>query len=113
MQNPEICLIPVCPEQLGGLPTPREPSERHGDKIIQRTGTNVTEAFEKGAEETLRIAEIYGCECAILKERSPSCGFGQIYDGTFSNTLTEGMGKTAEKLAQAGLRILSENAIVL
>ena len=109
MEDPEICLIPVCPEQLGGLPTPRDPSECRGDKVLQCTGTDVTNAFEKGAEEALRIAEFYGCKTAILKERSPSCGFGQIYDGNFSRTLTNGMGKTAAMLAGKGFEIFTEN----
>jgi len=111
MKDPEICLIPVCPEQLGGLPTPRDPSECLGGKVVQSTGNDVTDAFEKGAEEALRVAKLYGCETAILKARSPSCGFGQIYDGTFTRTLTAGMGKTAEKLACAGIQILTERTL--
>ena len=113
VQDPEICLIPVCPEQLGGLLTPRAPSECSGNKVFQGTGADVTDAFEKGAEEALKIARLFGCDIAILKARSPSCGFGQIYDGTFTRTLTNGMGKTAEKLAQSGLRILNEKTFDL
>ena len=108
MKDPEICLIPVCPEQLGGLPTPRDPSECLGETVIQNTGKDVTDAFTKGAEEALRIAKMYGCERAVLKARSPSCGFGQIYDGTFTRTLTGGMGKTAEILTRAGIQIVTE-----
>ena len=84
----EYELIPVCPEQMGGMETPREPSECRRDggrvQVMNRKGQDVTEYFEKGGEEALKIAKLYGCRYAILKERSPSCGSGIIYDGTFS-----------------------------
>lgn len=102
-------LIPVCPEQLGGLPTPRVPSERKGDYIVGKAGTDVTEAFRKGAKQTLYISELYRCETAILKKNSPSCGFGIIYDGTFSGNKVEGNGVTAELLANKGIRIFNED----
>ncbi len=99
--------IPVCPEMLGGLPCPRTPSERtpDGGRVIMRDGKDVTEAYRKGAEETLRMARLYGCTHAILKARSPSCGCGTIYDGTFSGTLKEGNGVTAELLLENGITV--------
>ena len=87
--------VPVCPEQLGGLPTPRAPSERQGERVVSSLGADVTAQYRRGAEETLRLAELYGCTTAVLKERSPSCGSGEIYDGTFTGTLTDGDGVTA------------------
>ena len=101
-------LIPVCAEQLGGLPTPRVPAERNGDAVITRDGCDVTTAFTAGAQEVLRLAKRYGCTAAILKARSPSCGHGTIYDGTFTNTLTEGDGVTAALLQINGIRVYTE-----
>ena len=99
--------IPVCPEMMGGLPCPRVPSERTADgaHVITKDGADVTEAFERGAAETLRMARLYGCETAILKARSPSCGLGLIYDGTFSGTLREGDGVTAALLKENGIAV--------
>ena len=71
-------LIPICPEQLGGLPTPREPSERRADAVVSRSGTDVTAQFRRGAEQALHLARLYGCKAAVLKERSPSCGSGEV-----------------------------------
>ncbi len=104
-------LIPVCPEIYGGLQTPRDPAERSEEKVITAAGEDVTEFFRHGAEETLRLRELYGCENAILKERSPSCGYGSIYDGTFCGKLIDGNGVTAELLADNGVRILGESKI--
>lgn len=103
-------LIPVCPEQLGGLSTPRPPAERRGDRVVTRTG-DVTEQYRRGAEETLKLYRLLGCEAAVLKERSPSCGHGQIYDGTFSGALTAGDGVTAELLAANGVAVYGESQI--
>ena len=99
--------IPVCPEMMGGLPCPRIPSERTADdtRVITRDGGDVTAAFRRGAEETLRMAQLYGCERAILKAKSPSCGCGLIYDGTFSGTLREGFGVTAQLLTENGIAV--------
>ena len=69
-------LVPVCPEQLGGLPTPRVPSERKDGRVVSRAGEDVTDAFRRGAEEALRIARENGCRRALLKTNSPSCGSG-------------------------------------
>ena len=104
-------LIPVCPEQLGGLPTPRLPSERVEDRIINRAGEDVTDQFQRGAAEALRLARSYGCDVAILKERSPSCGCGRIYDGSFTGKLTEGDGVTTELLLSAGIQVVGESRI--
>ena len=104
-------LVPVCPEQLGGLPTPRTPSERQGDAVCTREGKDVTEAYRRGAEEALRLCRMLGCEAAVLKERSPSCGCGEIYDGTFTGTLTAGDGVTAELLKSHGIPVYGESQI--
>lgn len=102
--------IPVCPEMLGGLPCPRVPSERtaDGERVVTKEGADVTEAFRRGADETLRLAQLYGCTRAILKARSPSCGKGTVYDGTFSGTLREGDGVTAELLMKHGITVESK-----
>ena len=102
-------LVPVCPEQLGGLPTPREPSERREGHVGMRTGADVTEQYRRGAEAALALCHLLGCEAAILKERSPSCGHGKIYDGTFSGTLTKRDGVTAELLLRSGIRVYGES----
>lgn len=107
----EHCLIPVCPEVMGGLPTPRVPAERVGDRVIAQNGSDVTAAYEKGAREALKLAQLYGCQAAILKERSPSCGVGVIYDGTFSHTLTEGDGVAASCLRKNGVQVWGESRI--
>ena len=104
-------LIPVCPEQLGGLSTPRPPAERRGEYVVTETGGDVTEQYRRGAEEALRLCRLLGCEAAVLKERSPSCGQGSIYDGTFSRTLTSGDGVTAELLRREGIRLYGESQL--
>lgn len=100
--------IPVCPEQLGGLPTPRPSAERYGARVITRDERDFTAAFARGAQETLRLSRLFGCRIAVLKSNSPSCGSGQIYDGTFSERLIPGDGMTAAMLKNDGLTILSE-----
>ncbi len=102
-------LIPVCGEILGGLPTPRVSAERQGERVVTADGRDVTAAYRRGAEEVLRLAERYGCKAAILKERSPSCGSGRIYDGTFTGTLTDGWGVTAELLRDHGICVIGES----
>ena len=109
LDRDDITLIAVCPEQLGGMTTPRLPSERMGERVLNRAGDDVTDHFQRGAEAALQIAKMYNCRSAILKERSPSCGCGKIYDGTFSGTLTEGNGITAELLIKEGIRIYGES----
>lgn len=104
-------LVPVCPEQLGGLPTPRPPAERRGALVVTREGADVTEQYRRGAEEALRLCRLLGCEAAVLKERSPSCGRGRIYDGTFSGALVPGSGVTAELLLSHGIPVYGESQI--
>ena len=104
-------LIPVCPEIYGGLATPRDPAERIGERIVTNTGNDVTAQYEKGASEILRLAKLYDCHYAILNERSPSCGYGTIYDGTFQGKLTDGNGATAQLLAENGITIYGESRI--
>lgn len=84
--------IPVCPEQLGGLATPRPTAERVRNRILDEKRQDYTKEFKKGAREALRITKLAGCKKAILKARSPLCGCGQIYDGTFSGKLIKGDG---------------------
>ena len=104
-------LIPVCPEIMGGLATPRTPAERMGSGVVTRDGEDVTAAYEKGAGEVLKLAQLYGCQAAILKERSPSCGSGQVYDGTFTGTLTQGDGVCAACLKEHGIRVYGESQV--
>lgn len=104
-------LIPVCPEQLGGLPTPRAMAEIKGNIVITEKGEDVTEPFERGAEQVLKLAEVYGITEVILKQRSPSCGSGQIYDGTFSETVIDGDGVTAKVLKKNGISIITEEDV--
>lgn len=110
--------IPICPEQMGGLSTPRSPAEIVGGdgedvldgkaKVINREGKDVTEAFLQGAREALRIAQTVGAQKAILKERSPSCGSCMIYDGSFSGKKKPGIGVTAALLRRHGIEVCSE-----
>ena len=104
-------LVPVCPEQLGGLPTPRPPAERKGERVVSKNGTDVTDAFTKGAEETLLLARTLGCKTAVLKARSPSCGHGRIYDGTFTGKIVPGSGVTAELLEANGVNVYTEEEL--
>lgn len=103
--------IPVCPEQLGGLPTPRLAAEQVGDKVLRKDGVDVTREFNKGAEEALRIAKLAGCKKAILKARSPSCGSGKVYDGTFSGTLIDGDGVCAKLFKKNGIEVVTEEQL--
>ena len=104
-------LIPICPEQLGGLATPREAAQRLGTRVVTESGKDLTEAFLKGAKSVLFIAKLMGIKEAILKQKSPSCGCGKIYDGTFSGTISEGDGVTCELLKKEGIRVSSEEAL--
>ncbi len=104
-------LVPICPEQLGGLPTPRVPAEIQGERVVTRDGRDVTKEYRKGAEEAARLYQLLRCDCAILKARSPSCGCGQVYDGAFSGTLTPGDGVTAQALKRLGVRVMTEETL--
>ena len=106
-------LIPVCPETSGGLPTPRDPSERLGERVVSCRGADVTAQFKKGAEAALTLARRYGCTTALMKEHSPSCGSGLIYDGSFSGKLVKGDGCAAELLKAAGVSVVGENVTEL
>lgn len=122
-EDPENVLIPVCPEQMGGLTTPRNPSERQRDAegvvlpliqpraLIMNDGTDVSENYARGVEIALRIAEINRVDYAILKSGSPSCGKGLIYDGSFSGTKVPGNGVTTDALLAAGYKVLSEEEL--
>lgn len=111
-------LIPVCPEQLGGLPTPRIPSEIQGCsgekvldgkcKVKNKSGEDVTEQFIKETKETLKIAKLLGIKEFIAKSKSPSCGCGKTYDGTFSGKLIDGDGVATALLKRNGIKIISE-----
>ena len=111
-------LIPVCPEQLGGLATPRAPQEIQGGtgqdvldnecRVLNKNGKDVTSEFIRGAEETLRIARQLNIKEFIARSRSPSCGCGQIYDGTFRGRLIDGDGVTTALLRRSGIRIIAE-----
>lgn len=95
--------IPLCPEQLGGLSTPRTPAEIIGDKVIDKNGIEVTKQYHHGAKEALKIAKLAGASEAYLKSKSPMCGADQIYDGSFSSNLIEGDGIFAKLLKENGI----------
>ncbi len=128
--------VPLCPEQLGGLPTPRDPSEiREGRVIMKLSGSftagmpegslerkipgpeggacflDVTPEYEKGAGLALRELLANGAEAAVLKSKSPSCGIGRVYDGSFSGTLTEGDGVFASLLKEKGIKLINSEEL--
>lgn len=105
-----ISVVAVCPEQEGGLPTPRVPAERVGDKVINKDGEDVTEQFLAGAAAALELAKKHRCKAAVLKSNSPSCGCGRIYDGTFTGTLVKGDGVTAQLLRRNGIVVYNEDS---
>lgn len=104
-------VVSVCPETAGGLPTPRRCSERRGDRIVADDGSDVTEAFRRGAKACLEAAGSTPPDLAILKAKSPSCGSGRIYDGTFSGTLVDGFGLFAELLVKRGVAVIDESRV--
>ena len=106
-------LILACPEVLGGLSTPRDPSEQMKDKVFSNKGLDVTDNFNLGASKTLEIIKKHKIKKALLKESSPSCGSNLIYDGTFSGTKINGLGVTAKLLKENGITIYNENEIDL
>lgn len=104
-------IIEVCPECEGGLPTPRTPSERVGDRVIMRDGHDVTREYFLGAKRAYELCLLHNIRVAVLKEKSPSCGKGKIYDGSFSGILTDGDGVTAEYLSSRGIAVFGESRI--
>ena len=105
-------LIPVCPEVLGGLPTPRPPAERQPDgRVVNRAGEDVTAAYLEGAGRTLALALEAGCTLAVLKAKSPSCGCHEIYDGSFTGRLVPGQGVAARLLEESGVRVVDETEL--
>lgn len=105
--------ILICPEVMGGMPTPRSPSEIVGERIMSISGEDNTEFFLAGAERALELCRKYNVQTAILKQNSPSCGSLRVYDGTFSGTLTDGMGVTARLLSENGIAVTDENSKIL
>ena len=104
-------LIGVCPEQQGGLMTPRDPAERVGDRVISCNGADVTEQYVRGAETALTLAKLNCVDFAVMKLRSPSCGKGMIYDGTFTGNMCPGNGTTVELLLKNGIPVYSEDEL--
>lgn len=107
----EHTLIPVCPEQFGGLSTPRNPSEIVGEKVISNRGKDVTYEYHKGAEIALKIAEINRADAVIFKANSPSCGKGIVYDGTFTGSKREGNGVAADLFLKNGYAVFTEDEL--
>ncbi len=104
-------LIPVCPEQLGGLPTPRFPGERINGKVVNNHGVDVTEEYLRGANLALAIAKANDVDYCVFKAQSPSCGSGLIYDGTFTGNKIAGDGTTAELLKKNGFKVITETEL--
>ena len=107
----EHTLIPVCPEQQGGLPTPRLPAEIVGERVLNKEGQDVTEQYRRGALIALETAELNGADIAVLKAKSPSCGKGRVYDGTFRSVLCTGNGVTVRLLQERGIAVYSDEEI--
>ena len=108
-----VRLVPVCPETAGGLPTPRPAAERSASdgRVRTEAGDDVTDAYERGAEQAVRLARATGATAAVLKARSPSCGCREVYDGSFTRSRGEGEGVTAERLRLEGLEVRSEEEL--
>lgn len=106
-------LIEVCPEQLGGLSTPRTACEIVVDKVISENGEDKTKEYLLGAQKALEIAKENNCKYAVLKHKSPACSPDKVYDGSFSKNLVNGMGVAARLLSQNGIRVLYEDELYL
>lgn len=104
-------VIVICPEVNGGLPTPRLPSEIKGDRVINQKGKDVTKYFDKGVDYVTRIVKYFNIKKALLKEKSPSCGVHEVYDGTFSHKVVSGSGWLTRKLKSLGVEVYNENEI--
>ena len=107
----EHILLGVCPEQMGGLETPRDPSEIVGEKVLSCAGRDVTAQYQKGAEAALYLAKLNHVDFAILKAKSPSCGKGLIYDGTFTGNKVPGNGVTVSLLLENGIPVYTEDEL--
>ena len=108
LQTGDHTAVPVCPEVYGGLPTPRPPAERRAGRVVTEAGCDVTAQYRKGAETALALYRLCGCEAAVLKANSPSCGCGCIYDGSFAHVKVPGDGVTAELLKANGVPVCTE-----
>ena len=106
--RPDVTVVEVCPEVTAGLPVPRPPVELREGRIVRQDGVNMDEVYRRGAAVTFATVQKAGVQMAILKANSPTCGHGQVYDGTFSHTLTEGNGVFAEMLINGGIPVYSE-----
>ena len=104
--------IKVCPECLGGLSIPRVPAEINGNRVINKEGIDVTKEYLLGAKKTLDICQKNGCTCAILKSRSPSCGCGKVYDGTFTDHLIDGDGITSKLLKEHSIKVINSDEFI-
>lgn len=104
-------IVGVCPELAGGLPTPRAPAEIRGLRVIAKNGNDVTDALRAGADVAIAMARELGIRVAVLKSRSPSCGTGQVYDGSFSGRLVTGDGVTAAALRREGVEVFDERQL--
>lgn len=113
----EHTYVAVCPEVAGGFPVPRPPAEIRNGRIYRKNGEDVTEGFIKGAEEVYKEAQRRAAEAgeeiemAVLRAKSPSCGAGKIYDGTFTGKITDGYGVFAELLRDNGIKVVTEEDI--
>jgi uncharacterized protein YbbK (DUF523 family) len=107
-----VVILPVCPEQMGGLTTPRVSSEIINGRVINKEGTDNTDSFMKGARDILHIMKFQNAEVAFLKQKSPSCGNGKVYDGTFTKKLISGKGKTTQVLEESGIFVYTEEDLV-
>ncbi len=101
-------LFPFCPEEAGGLPTPRLPCELRGERVICQNGEDRTEAYCLGAKKALDFFLLHRCDAALFKSKSPSCGKGLVYDGSFSRTLTKGDGVTARLFLNNKIKVFTE-----
>ena len=104
-------LVPFCPEVEGGLSIPRNPSEIQGEKVMMNNGNDVTDNYLEGASKAMMLCHYLKIKIAILKERSPSCGVHEIYDGSFSKRIIDGQGITTKKLLSCGIKVYSESEI--
>jgi uncharacterized protein YbbK (DUF523 family) len=111
LQAAKIAIVPLCPEQLGGLPTPRSPAEIVQTSVLNKQGQDVSAQFIRGAQETLHILQATQTTVVLFKQKSPSCGKGKIMDGTFSNVLTSGDGITTQLLEKNGIAVFTEETL--